>query len=328
MPRQGTIVLMVAMIMIATASVICAQDRQLGRRVALVIGNAAYAHTPVLENPRNDAEDLAPALAALGFEVISGADLGKDEMDQSIKTFATTLKGADIGLFFYAGHSLQVDGVNYLVPVDAQLATADALVSETVRLDVIQNVMEKGATTNVLFLDACRDNPLARNLARSPGARGSNIGRGLAPVAADFGTLISYASQPETLALDSKGSRNSPYASALKAHLGREGEELTSNLVKIRNEVMSATSRRQVPWWDQSALTASLYLGAPIQATGSTIRGGDRGGSSGPIQVGEKGLAVPSGEKGPPVQSGEKGPVVKRSGKCKVDPTDWGSCQQ
>jgi uncharacterized caspase-like protein len=306
MPRQGTIMLMIAIIMVATTAVICAQDRQPGRRVALIIGNSAYAHTALLENPRNDAEDLAPTLTALGFEVLARADLRKAEMDQAIKSFATMLKGAEIGLFFYAGHSLQVDGVNYLVPIDARLATADALVSETVRLDVIQGVMEKGAATNVLFLDACRDNPLALNLVRLPGARGS-IGRGLAPVAADFGTLISYAAQPDTLAADSKGSRNSPYAAALKAHLGREGEELTAKLTKIRSDVMSATGRRQIPWWDQSALTSSLYLGAPVQATGSTLRG-DPGASG-------------------PTETGEKGPVVKRSGKCKVDPTDWGSCE-
>jgi uncharacterized caspase-like protein len=309
MSRHGTIVLMISIIMLATSVVIYAQDRYTGRRVALVIGNSAYAHTAFLGNPRNDAEDLAPTLTAMGFEVMALVDLGKDEMDKVIKSFGTMLKGADIGLFFYAGHSLQVDGVNYLVPVDAQLATADAIRSETVSLDVIQSVMEGGAATKVLFLDACRDNPLARNLARSPDAWGSTIGRGLAPVAADFGTLISYATQPDTLAADGKGSRNSPYASALKAHLGREGEELTANLAKIRNDVMSATSRRQVPWWDQSALTASLYLGAPVQATGSTIRA-DRGVNSGATE------------------DGEKGPVIKQSGKCKVDPTDWGSCVQ
>ena len=141
------------------------------RRVALVIGNSAYVNTARLENPKNDAADMAATLKQLNFEVVEGRDLDKASMDRTIRNFAETLAGAQMALFFYAGHGLQVGGQNYLVPIDAKLSSAAALDFETVRLDLIQRTMEREATTNVVILDACRDNPLSRNLARSLGTR-------------------------------------------------------------------------------------------------------------------------------------------------------------
>src|SRR5271165_6839469 len=131
------------------------------KRVALVIGNGAYQKAPELTNPKNDAEDMAAALNALGFTVILGIDLDKRAMDRKILEFANALSGAETGVFHYSGHGLQVAGVNYLVPVDAELATAAALDFEAVRLDLVQRAMEREAKTNILFLDACRNNPLA-----------------------------------------------------------------------------------------------------------------------------------------------------------------------
>jgi uncharacterized caspase-like protein len=142
-----------------------------GRRVALVIGNSAYEHTPSLTNTRHDADDFARALEALGFEVTKGLDLDKAGMDRTIRAFAERLVGAELGLFFYAGHGLQIGGVNYLVPVDAKLTTASALDFEMTRLDLVQRTMESESKTNVIMLDACRDNPLGRNLARALGTR-------------------------------------------------------------------------------------------------------------------------------------------------------------
>ena len=184
------------------------------KRVALVIGNAAYVHAGTLANPRNDAGDIAAELKKVGFEVVEGTDLDKAAMDRKIRDFANLLPGADTGLFFYAGHGLQVGGVNYLVPIDAQLSTAAALDFEMIRLDLIQRTMERETKTNILFLDACRDNPLARNLARAMGTRSSAIGRGLAAAESGVGTLISFSTQPGNVALDGTG-RNSPYAGAL-----------------------------------------------------------------------------------------------------------------
>jgi hypothetical protein len=233
-----------------------------------VIGNSAYSHAAELPNPRHDAADIAAALRKLGFEVVSGTDLDKTQFDRTILRFAEKLAGAEVAAFFYAGHALQVGGVNYLVPTDARLSTAYALEFEMVRLDKVQRVMEGASPTNVLFLDACRDNPLARNLARALGTRSAGIGKGLAQVEAGIGTLISYATQPGAVALDGEG-RNSPYSAALKAWLLRPGEDLTSMLIGVRNDVLVATASRQVPW-DQHALRARLYLNGTRQVSAAT----------------------------------------------------------
>jgi hypothetical protein len=230
-----------------------------GKRIALVIGNSAYEHTSLLANPANDADDIAGTLSALGFEVTKRQDLKKHEMDSMLGTFAGSLKGAEIGLFYYAGHGLQVSGHNYLVPVDARLESSSALEFEAVRLDVIQRIMENETQTNVLILDACRDNPLTRNLARSMGTRSGAIGKGLAAQESGAGTIISYSTQPGNVALDGTGKRNSPFAEALVKHLPSEGRDLSSILVRVRNDVMAATAKRQVPW-EHSALTDELVL--------------------------------------------------------------------
>ena len=240
-------------------------------RVALVIGNSAYQHAAVLGNPKNDAADMAAAAERLGFKVIRGLDLDKSGMDRTIRQFAEALRGASIGMFFYAGHGLQVSGRNYLVPIDAELKTAEALDFEMVGLDVVQRVMEAASETNVLFVDACRDNPLSRNLARAMGTRSGAIGRGLVAQEAGSGTLISYSTQPGNVALDSTGSRNSPYAAALTKHIATQGKDLPATLVQVRRDVMAATGKRQVPW-EHSALTAELTLApqAPIQPSANT----------------------------------------------------------
>ena len=152
------------------------------KRVALVIGNSAYKYAGELTNPKSDATDIAATLMKLGFQVIHGYDLDKTTLDRKVRDFADSLHGADVGLFFYAGHGLQVAGQNYIVPVDAKLATAASLDFEMVRLDLVHRTMEREASTNIIFLDACRNNPLARNLARALGTRSTDIGRGLAAV--------------------------------------------------------------------------------------------------------------------------------------------------
>jgi formylglycine-generating enzyme required for sulfatase activity len=245
---------LIALILLALAGPALA-----AKRVALVIGNSAYKHTPELNNTKNDATDMEAAFKALGFEVVKGIDLDKREMERTIRRFSRKLQKAAVGAFFYAGHGIQVSGVNYLVPTDAQLSTSDALDFEMIRLDVVQRGMENAARTNVIFLDACRDNPLSRNLARALGTRSTSIGRGLAQVEAGLGTLISYATQPGNVALDGN-TRNSPYTAALKQHIGLPGEELTTILIRVRNDVIEATSGKQIPW-DQSALRSRLFLG-------------------------------------------------------------------
>ena len=229
-----------------------------GKRVALVIGNADYMHATPLANPKNDAEDMAAALKALGFRVILATDLIKTDMDRKILEFALALEGADAAVFHFSGHGLQVAGVNYLMPVDAKLETVAALDFEMVRLDLVQRTMERETKTNILFLDACRNNPLARNLARALGTRGIEVSTGLAPAELGVGTLISFSTQPGNVALDGAG-RNSPFSGPLVHAIGTPGEDIVSILTNVRKEVLEKTNGKQVPW-ENHALLAKFYF--------------------------------------------------------------------
>ena len=228
------------------------------KRVALVIGNAAYQNVAPLPNPGNDAADMVAKLEALGFEVVSGRDLDLSGVRRAVRDFVGRLDGADLALFYYAGHGLQVDGENYLAPVDARLASQVDLEFEAVPMNLILTAMERSTRVNVVLLDACRDNPLAVNLARSMGTRSASVGRGLAKIGTGIGTLIAFATQPGNVALDGSG-RNSPFTSALLKHLGQPGRDITRELIDVRRDVLAATGGRQVPW-DNSSLTGEVVL--------------------------------------------------------------------
>jgi uncharacterized caspase-like protein len=243
------------------------------KRVALVIGNSAYRYAPELVNPKNDATDVAAALAAQGFQVITGFDLDRPALERKIGEFAAALQRAEVGLFFYGGHGLQVSGRNYLVPVDAQLKNAWGLELEMMRVEVVQGMMENATQTNIIFLDACRDNPLARNLASAMGTRSTQIGRGLAITQSGVGTLISFSTEPGSVALDGRG-RNSPFAGALVKHISSSNDDLSALLIDVRNDVIQETLGKQVPW-EHSALRGRFYFkeqrlaAPPRQAQGS-----------------------------------------------------------
>jgi uncharacterized caspase-like protein len=230
------------------------------KRVALIVGNSAYTHAGALVNPANDAADMAAALKEVGIEVILGLDLDKRAFDLKVRDFARALGDADTGIFFYAGHGLQVAGRNYLVPVDAQLQNERDLDFEAVALDFVlkQMELERETKTNIVFLDACRDNPLGRNLARSMGTRSASVGRGLAQVQTGVGTFIAYSTQPGNVALDGSG-RNSPFTAALAKGVKAPGRNLTAVMIDVRKEVLSVTNGKQVPW-DHSALTGDFYF--------------------------------------------------------------------
>jgi tetratricopeptide (TPR) repeat protein len=229
------------------------------KRVALVIGNSAYRPQGELTNPRNDATDVAAALKMHGFQVIEGFDLDKVALDRKLRDFAAALAGADVGLFFYAGHGLQVEGRNYIIPIDAQLRTLAQLEVETTRFDVVQRIMESEKRTNILFLDACRNNPFARNLAQAMGTRSTAIGRGLAHAQSGHGTLISFSTQPDNTAEDGIGRRNSPFTGALVRHLSSSNDEIMGLLVDVRVDVMQETNGKQIPW-EHTALTSRFYF--------------------------------------------------------------------
>jgi tetratricopeptide (TPR) repeat protein len=228
------------------------------RRVALVVGNSAYENAPVLPNPRNDAADIAATLRKLGFDVIDGHDLDRREMEKKIREFSRKIENADLALFYYAGHGLQVTGKNYLVPIDAKLEREGDLSFEAIDVDVVLQQLENGPRANLVFLDACRNNPLARNLARSLNVRSSAVGMGLASMQGGIGTMIVYATQPNNVALDGDG-RNSPFTAALIAHLPNPGVDISITMRRVRADVIRATNQKQVPW-DHSSLVGELVL--------------------------------------------------------------------
>src|SRR4029078_4614025 len=166
------------------------------RRVALVVGNSAYGSSPALRNPANDANDMAETLKKLGFEVVLGIDLDQDRFATTIETFARALDGADAGLFFYAGHGLQINDKNYLVSINAQLNNEFLISSETIALDAVVRLMESKVPLNIILVDACRNNPLPENLKRTLAIlrRTGAVGRGLARIEpAGRDTLVAFA---------------------------------------------------------------------------------------------------------------------------------------
>jgi uncharacterized caspase-like protein len=230
-------------------------------RVALVIGNGAYAHAPKLLNPPNDAADIAVVLRGLGFQVVEATDVNKSAFDLKLREFARALHDAQTALFFYAGHGMQVAGKNYAVPTDARLENAADLQVETVDIDQVLSIMQASdSRVSLVFIDACRDNPLAQNFARSlPATRSTSVGRGLSPVEAGHGALIAFATAPNRIAFDGNGQRNSPFTAALLKHIRTPGLDIGLIMRRVTADVESASSGAQVPWMHAS-LTTDVVL--------------------------------------------------------------------
>ncbi len=227
------------------------------RRIALVIGNGKYANATPLPNPVNDAKAVSQGLRDIGFEVTEGLDLEHTAMSRMIRDFLRTAPTARLALVFYAGHGLQVDGQNYLVPVDANLKSPSDLKFETVDLDAILSGLNDESRANIVILDACRDNPLARTF--STRTRSGAVGQGLAAYSSlGTGTLIAFATAPGQTALDGDGS-NSPFTAAFVRHLKTPGLEIRQMLTRVRADVVSLTKAKQVPW-DNSSLLGEVVL--------------------------------------------------------------------
>jgi len=239
------------------------------KRVALVIGNSAYRHTASLKNPSNDATDVAGKLRALGFDVIDGTDLSKTDMEARIRAFADKLRGSDVGLFFFAGHGLAADGRNFLAPVDAKLQSETDLDFEAVELSLVLKQMERNSRVSLVFLDACRDNPLATNLAAT--SRSLQVTRGLARVDRAVGMMIAFSTQPGNVALDGDG-RNSPFTNALLRHIDAEGSSINDVMIEVRNDVLKATDGKQVPW-ENSSLTGQFFFKPAEEKVADTSNG-------------------------------------------------------
>jgi uncharacterized caspase-like protein len=217
------------------------------KRVALIVGNASYAHIAGLPNVRNDAAAMLELLKAANFgEVDALYDLNVHQLRRALKMFARKAADADVAVLYYAGHGIEVGQTNYLIPVDARLATDFDVEDESVPLDRVLQAMEPARRLRLVLLDACRENPFLKSMKRTVATR--SVGRGLGrvePAAAN--TLIAFATKPNAVAEDGKGP-NSPFTAALVKHLLTPGLDLRIALGKVRDEVMVATGGRQEPY--------------------------------------------------------------------------------
>jgi len=231
-----------------------------GPRVALVIGNGAYVNANALPNPPNDAHAIAGVLREIGFDVVEGENLNRAAMENNLRDFLHRAANASIVLLFYAGHGMQVDGKNYLVPIDAKLAEASDLQFETIEIDKLLDQLGDPGHTNIILLDACRDNPLARSFASHlPATRSAAVAGGLAAYSAvGTGTLIAYATAPGQTALDGQGA-NSPFTTSLLHNIRTPGLEIRQVLTRVRAEVATETRNKQIPW-DNSSLMGDVVL--------------------------------------------------------------------
>jgi outer membrane protein assembly factor BamD (BamD/ComL family) len=231
------------------------------RRVALVIGNSSYSALPALKNPQNDARDVGAVLSKLGFEVILGTDLTRDGTQSAILQFARALEGADTSLLFYAGHGVQLSDQNHLVPIDAVLSPDQTFDEQTITVDRIVGIMNQFTETSLVFLDACRDNPLTSDI--PIGGRDGALGRGLARIRADGGSYIAFATAPGNVAYDGKG-RNSPFTTALLRHIETPNIDVRLMMSDVRQDVFEETERLQMPW-ENSSLIGRFYFNSNDQ---------------------------------------------------------------
>ena len=240
------------------------------KKLALVIGNSAYAAATPLANPANDARLIAQNLRSIGFETSEGIDLGRDEMRRQVNDFLRRAPTAAIAVVYYAGHGVQIEGRNYLVPVDSRLGGGREALGDLIDVDFLMAGLDDKLRANVIVLDACRDDPFAAAGAQLASAtRSLGTGAGLAPQSGlssggtlGTGTLLAFATAPGQVALDGDASGNSPFSRALARHLATPGLELQQMLTRVRSEVVSATGGKQVPW-SNSSLLGEVYLAAP-----------------------------------------------------------------
>jgi hypothetical protein len=220
---------------------------------ALVIGNAAYPGSGRLDNPVNDANAISQKLRSMGFTVTTVTDANRQRLVQAMAQFRRSAASADLSLLFYSGHGVQIFGTNYILPTDVdQTDTAQATIQGVRLNEVIGNFMP--GKTKIVFLDACRDNPLQRTGDRS-------VTKGLAPISVAEGTLISYATKDGQTAADGVGSKNSPFTQALLEHLS-DPQDIGVVLRKVREKVMRATGGKQQPWEYGSLTGGELVLSA------------------------------------------------------------------
>jgi uncharacterized caspase-like protein len=217
------------------------------KRVALIVGNSAYGHVPRLPNPANDAEAMSILLKGAGFEVVENrGDLGVNDMRRAVRDFSEKAQDAEIALLFYAGHGIEVDGTNYLIPIDAKLERDIDVEDETLSLERVLKVLEPAKRLRLVILDACRDNPFAKTMKRTIASR--TIGRGLASIEpATSDTLVAFAAKAGSTAADGVGI-HSPFTAALLKHIATPGLDVRIAFGRVRDEVLKTTAKKQEPF--------------------------------------------------------------------------------
>jgi len=230
------------------------------KRIALVVGNSAYQNVTRLDNPKNDAKLMADTLGSLGFTLIGGRaqlDLDKSALDTAVQNFGRQIQGADVALFYYAGHGVQVSGLNYLVPVGANPTREADVDFQMVDINLVLRQMQgSGTRLNMVILDACRNNPFGvRGLRASEG--------GLAQMRAPEGTLISYATQPGSVAQDGRDG-HSPYTKALAATIRLAGLDIFQTFNQVGLAVKRETGGAQQPWVSSSPIDGTFYFVPPV----------------------------------------------------------------
>ena len=260
------------------------------RRVALVVGNSAYQNAQPLPNPVNDARAMAALFRNAGFEVVEAKlDLGNLEFKRVAREFAAITRDADIAVIFYAGHGIEVNGTNYLIPVDAKLATDFDIEDEALSLDRLVRTLEPAKRLRLIILDACRDNPFVRTMRRSVSTR--SVANGLAkvePVNTD--TLIAFAAKAGSTADDGRGS-NSPFTTALLNNLVFPGRDVRIALGFVRDEVVRVTGNKQEPFVYGSLGGTTITLVPDGKSETAAIPEPKR---ENPVQVAPPVLALPS----------------------------------
>jgi hypothetical protein len=246
------------------------------KRVAFVVGNGAYKNVAALPNPAVDAKSMAKLLRNVGFDVVEGSNLTRDKMTEKLLDFGKKAEGADVALFFYAGHGIAVNGTNYLLPVDADLKSEmDVKLGAAINVDLTLEQTMGDAKVKLVFLDACRDNPFAAKIRSAKATRSVSVASGLAEMKSGEGTLIAFATGPGQTALDGEAGTNSPFTRALMANIASPGIEIQQAMTKVRAQVNEETSKNQLPW-GHTNLIGSVYLnpvagGSAVEAANTPV---------------------------------------------------------
>ncbi len=235
------------------------------RRVAFVVGNGAYKNVAQLPNPPVDAKAMAAVLRNVGFDVVEGTNLTRDKMTEKLLDFGKKAQGADVAVFFYAGHGIAISGTNYLLPIDADIKSEmDVKLGAAINIDLTLDQTMSDAKVKLVFLDACRDNPFAAKIKSNSATRSVSVQTGLAEMKSGEGTLIAFATGPGQTALDGQEGTNSPFTRALIAHITTPGVEIQQAMTEVRAQVNEETNKGQLPW-GHTNLIGSVYLN-PVAA--------------------------------------------------------------